>query len=113
MATAPKAMTASSMRPAVQAVRDRERLAGDVHAELEHDGAGRERQQHAGEHGEAAGERHGRVMDFALAGVVHEVDAQTPFAPERQRQQRGQKRAGKSGQEKVEGKVMVRIFYWT
>ena len=64
---------------------------------------GGERQQNAGEHGEAAGERNGLVVDFALAGIVHEFDAQTPFAPERQREERRQKRARERGEKIIEG----------
>ena len=71
-------------RATIQAVRNQVRLAGDAHAKLDENCAGRQRQQHAGEHGESAGERHGRVVDFALAGVVHEIGVEAPSAPERQ-----------------------------
>ena len=91
-------------RATIQSVRNQMCLAGNIHPEFERNCAGRERQQNAGEHGEAAGERHGRVVDFALAGVIHEIDAQAPFAPERQREQRRQKRARQSGEKKIERK---------
>ena len=94
-------------RAPVQAVCNQVRLAGDVHAELDENCAGRQRQQHAGEHGESAGERHGRIVDFALAGVVHEICVEAPSAPKRQREQRGQQRAGKGGQKKIEGKPWI------
>ena len=86
---------------AVQSMRNKMRLAGNVHTELDQNCAGRERQQNTGEHGEATGERHGRVVDFAPAWIVHKICAQTPVSPKRQRQQRCQQRAGKGSQEKV------------
>ena len=51
----------------------------------------------SGHYGEAAGERHGLIVDFTVAGIVDETDAETPFSPERQREQRNEKRAEKCG----------------
>ena len=48
-------------------------------------------------------------MDFAMAGVVHEVGAQAPFAPERQREQRRQKRARKRGEKIIKRKAHERV----
>jgi hypothetical protein len=48
-------------------------------------------------------------MDFSVARVVHEFDAQAPAAPERQRKQRRQKRARKHGEKKVEWKNHSRM----
>ncbi len=72
-------------------------------AELEQNRADGERQENSRQHGEAAGERNWRTVNFAVARIVHEIRAQTPFAPERQREQRGCERAQKGGGKKVEG----------
>ena len=104
MAIAPKAMAASSSPRFSRPCGNGLRLVQDVRAGFQQNRAGGKRQQNAGEHGEPAGERNRLVMDFALAGVVHELDAQAPFAPERQREQRRQKRAREGGEKIVEGK---------
>ena len=59
-----------------------------------------QRQEHPGEHGEAAGKRNGRSVNLAVAGIIHQSRAQAPLAPERQREQRREKRAGKGGEQK-------------
>jgi hypothetical protein len=43
-------------------------------------------------------EGHGFVVNFSVSGIIHEPGAQTPFLPERQREERREKRAGKSGE---------------
>ena len=88
----------------IDAVNNQRRERNLYHSEFEKNRAGGERQQNTGKHGEPACQRDRRVVDFALAGVVHEIGAQAPFAPERQRQQRCQQRAGKGGAKKIEWK---------
>jgi hypothetical protein len=46
-------------------------------------------------------------VDFPLAGVIHEIGVEAPSAPKRQSEERGQQRAGKGGEEKIEGKDHV------
>jgi len=77
-------------------------------AELEQNRAGGGWQENSRQHREAAGERNGRVVNFSVAGIVHQICAQTPFAPQRQHEQRRQKRARKGGGKKIEGKGHVR-----
>ena len=91
-------------RAAVNAVDNQSGGGNFDDAELEQNRAGGERQENSRQHGKAAGQRNGRAVNFAMAGIVHEIRAQAPFAPERQREQRRQKRAGKGGGKKVEGK---------
>ena len=105
MATAPKAMTASSSRAAVNAVGDRMRrteiLTMPSLSKIAPAASGRKMPVSTA-NPPASGT--GCVVDFALAGIVHEVGAQAPFAPERQREQRRHKRARKGGEKKIEWK---------
>ena len=90
-----------------QAVGNRLGLIQNVRAGFQENRPGGQRQQNASEHGESASEWNRLVVDFSLAGVVHELDAQAPFAPERQREQRRHKRAREGGEKIVEGKSHV------
>ena len=51
--------------------------------QLQQNRANAEWEQNAGKHRKTAGERNWRTEDFAMAWIVNEVRAQTPFAPER------------------------------
>src|ERR1019366_505151 len=73
-------------------------------AEFQENCADGERQENSRQHGKTAGERNRGVVNFAVAGIVHEVGAQAPFTPLRQREQRGHERAQKGGGKKIEGK---------
>ena len=52
-------------------------------SQLEQNRPGSKRQQNSCQHGKTACERNWRAVDFAMARIVNEVRAQTPFAPER------------------------------
>ena len=56
------------------------------------------RDHQSGHNRQAACKGHGFVMNFSVSGVIHEVGAQAPFSPKRQRKECREKGTGKGRQ---------------